>query len=110
MRQLRAKERALGAPFFDLDSVGAFGHDLGQNAHAEAHRCREAETTGIQRAFCMVFFIDAHLFKDGARLFIFGRQLLKMLIQMLADLMLRRGDKSEADFIADQTCGGADTK
>ena len=92
------------------NSIGAFGHNFGQETHTEPHRRGEAETARIQRAFGVVFFIDAHLLEDGPGLFILGRQLFQVFIQMLAHLMFRRSDKAKADLVTDQAGSGADTK
>ena len=58
----------------------------------------------------MVFFIGAHLLKNRSGFFVFGRQLFQVLIKVLANLMFCRCDKTEADFIADQAGGSANSE
>jgi len=58
----------------------------------------------------MVFFIDAHLLKNCPGLFVLGRQLLQMFVQVLADLMLGRRYETKADLVADQPGNRADTE
>ena len=66
-------EKGTWVPFFvPLDSalhaVGGAGHDLGQQAHAELHRCREAQAAGVQRVAGVLLFIDTHLLKNRPEL------------------------------------------
>ena len=55
----------------------------------------------------MLFFVDTHLLKNCPGLFILRRQLLKMLVQMLAHLIFSRCHEPQADFVANQAGSGA---
>ena len=50
----------------------------------------------------MMLFIDAHLLKNRPGFFVLGRQLLKVFVQVFADLMLGGSNETQADFVADQ--------
>ena len=56
------------------------------------------------------FFVEAHLLEDGAGFFIFGRQLLKVLVEVFAHLVFSCGNKAEADLVADQAGDSANAK
>src|SRR6218665_2864840 len=67
MARIAKSKKPAKAGFFmgaDSDAIGALGHHLGQQAHAELHRRREAITAGFKRAGRVLGFVGEHLFEN----------------------------------------------
>ena len=90
------------------EAVGGLGHHLGHQAHAVFDRRGEAPATGRQGVLGVLLFVAAHLFQHRAGLGVCCRQLVQVLVQMAADLILGSRDEAQAQAIADQAGTGAD--
>src|SRR5690606_26481522 len=93
-----------------LNPVRRLGHDLGHQAHAELDRCREAEAACFQGGGGVFGLVYPHLLKNGPGLLVARWNLREMLVEVLADLVFGGGNKTQANTVADQSCGSANAK
>src|SRR3546814_4903385 len=88
--------------------MSRLGHDLGDQAHAEVGLGWKPLADGLDGGGGVLLLVLAHLLENGAGFVVACRELARMLVQVLADLIFSSSDEAQADAIADQTGRGAD--